>query len=131
MQQTNDARTRKIRRYQHFSQIIPNVQKLIYFAGSLYLKITVYDRDLVIGTWKSDRFEPTISMKIESKTATLRTTFRNSNTDNVKILIRLMCKNILAKKFLLGKIEINNSNDLWKRIADSPSDPLTEMVNLY
>lgn len=49
--------------------------------------------------------------------------------NQVKIVIRLMAKNILGKKTLLGKIEINKNDSFWKEIVGSPGVPITKMVN--
>lgn len=78
---------------------------------------------------KSDKFEPTISLKMEANTATLRANVNNFNIDEVKILIRLFCKNILGKKMLLGKIEIDNKSDIWKEIVGNSCVPITRMIN--
>lgn len=91
--------------------------------------MTAYEYDVLITTWKSDRFAPTISMKIEPKTATLQAVFRNYNVTNIKIVVRIMCKNMLGKKILLGRIEIDKESDIWKQIMFSPSTPVTQMVN--
>lgn len=99
------------------------------YGGSLYIKMTAYEYDVLIASWKSTRFEPTISMKIEAKTATLQATFRSYNVDNIRVVIRLICKNMLAKKILLGKIEIDGKSDLWKQIVENPSTPVTQMIN--
>lgn len=108
---------------------MPTMQEHEKLGGSLYIKITAYEYDVLIASWKSDRFEPTISMKIESKTATLQAVFRNYNVSNIKIVVRLMCKNMIAKKILLGKIEIDSQSDIWKQIISNPSTSATEMVN--
>lgn len=99
------------------------------YGGSLYLKMTAYEYDVLIATWKSDRFEPTISMKIEPKTATLQAVFRNYNVGNIRVVIRILCKNMLAKKILLGKYEVDGNSDIWKQIIASPNTPVTQMVN--
>ncbi|KAK9739846.1 C2 domain [Popillia japonica] len=39
-------------------------------GGSIYLKITTFECGVRIASWKSDKFQPTISMKIEPSTAT-------------------------------------------------------------
>lgn len=79
---------------------------------------------------KSDKFEPTISLKLEAPTATLRATVNNYNLEQVKILIRLMSKNMVGKKVLLGKIEIDRNSSLWKEIVSQPLVPITRMINL-
>lgn len=78
---------------------------------------------------KSEKFEPTISLMLEAKTSTLRATVNNDNLDEVKILIRLISKNILGSKVTLGKIEIDRNSGFWKEIVAQPLVPITKMVN--
>lgn len=99
------------------------------YGGSLYIKMTAYEYDVLISSWKSDRFDATISMKIEPTTATLQANFKNYNVDNVKIIIRLICKNLLGKKILLGKINICNTSSIWKQITENPGTPVTQMYD--
>ncbi|RZC39994.1 uncharacterized protein BDFB_001876 [Asbolus verrucosus] len=98
-------------------------------GGQLYIKITAFEHDDLIQKMKSDKFDPTISLKLEANTATLRATVNNYNLEQVKILVRLICRNILGKKIVLGKIEIDSNSDLWKEIVKTPSIPITRMIN--
>jgi len=98
--------------------------------GSLYIKMTALQQDVLISKWRSDRFEPTISLKIEPETAVLQAFVKNSNLNDVKILIRLMCNNVLGKKTQLGEIAIDPATKIWKQIVGSPSTPVTRMINL-
>lgn len=99
------------------------------FGGQLYLKITAFENEDLIQKMKSDRFEPTIALKLEANNATLRATVNNYNLDQVKILVRLICKNFIGKKVVVGKIEIDRHSELWKEIVGKPSVPITRMVN--
>lgn len=99
------------------------------YGGSLYIKMTAYEYDVLISSWKSDRFDPTISMKIEPTTATLQARFKDYNTHNIKIVVRIICKNVLGKKILLGKFEINSKSDVWRQIVESPDTAVTQMVD--
>lgn len=94
------------------------------------MKMTAFEYDVLIAKLKSDRFEPTISLKIEPKTATLFATVNRQNLDRVKIIIRLMCKNMLGKKHLLGRIELDRDHQLWREVMKSPCNPVTKMVDL-
>ncbi|XP_017778767.1 PREDICTED: uncharacterized protein LOC108564278 [Nicrophorus vespilloides] len=98
-------------------------------GGNLYIKMEVYEFDVLIAKWKSDEFPPTISMKIESKTATMHATVNNYNLDRIKITIRLKCKNKINKKAKLGEIVIDNQSYMWKNVLESPSVPSTLMMN--
>lgn len=84
----------------------------------------------MIQKMKSDKFDPTISLKLEANTATLRATVNSYSLEHVKILIRLISKNILGKKVLLGKIEIDSKSNFWKEIVAQPLVPITKMINL-
>lgn len=94
------------------------------------MKITAYEFDVLIGKLKSDRFEPTISLKIEPKTATLFATVNRQNLRRVKVIIRLMCKSLLGKKHLLGKIELDSHHELWMEVMRTPCNPVTKMIDL-
>ncbi|XP_023024428.1 uncharacterized protein [Leptinotarsa decemlineata] len=98
-------------------------------GGQLYIKITAFEYEDLIQKMKSDKFEPTISLKLEPSTSTLRATVNQYNIDQVKILIRLISKNIVGKKVELGKIEIDRHSSFWKDIVAAPATPVTKMVN--
>lgn len=98
-------------------------------SGQLYIKITAFEYDDLIQKMKSDKFDPTISLKLEANTATLRANVNNYSLEEVKILIRLISKNILGKKVLLGKIEIDSKSSFWKEIVAQPLVPITKMIN--
>ncbi|XP_022909960.1 uncharacterized protein [Onthophagus taurus] len=99
-------------------------------GGSLYLKITAFEYGVRIASWKSDRFDPTISMKIEPTTATLRAIFQYYNLSNVKIVIRFICKNLLAKKIVLGKVELGQESEIFKEAVNTPSVAITKTLIL-
>ncbi|KRT86477.1 C2 domain containing protein [Oryctes borbonicus] len=99
-------------------------------GGSIYLKITAFEYGVRVGSWKSDRFQPTISMKIDPLTATLQVLFRNYNLRNIKIVIRLVSKNMIGKKILIGKIEIDNDSAIFKEAIDSPSNYIIKSLEL-
>lgn len=103
--------------------------KIFFVSGQLYIKITAFEYDDLIQKMKSDKFDPTISLKLEANTATLRATVNNDNLEQVKILIRLISKNILGKKVVLGKIEIDSKSTFWKEIVAQPLVPITKMIN--
>lgn len=94
----------------------------------MYIKISVSECDEVVHKMKSDKFDPTLSLKIEENT-TLRATINNYNLKNITILIRLMCKNLLGKKHLVGRIEMNSQSDIWEKIIKSPCVPITRIMN--
>lgn len=98
-------------------------------GGQLYIKITAFEHEDLIQKMKCDKFDPTISLKLEASTANLRATVNNYNIEEVKILIRLISKNIVGKKVLLGKIEIDSKSSIWKEIVATPLVPVTRMMN--
>jgi len=122
----NDVIEVSVTRFRCSLQTMQDHEKL---GGQLYIKITAFEHEDLIQKMKSDKFDPTISLKIEPNTATLRATVNNYNIEQVKILIRLISKNLLGKKVLLGKIEIDRNSDIWKEIVGRPSMPLTRMIN--
>ena len=123
---TNDVVEVSITRYRCSLQTMQQQEKL---GGQLYIKITAFEHEDLIQKMKSDRFDPTISLKLEANTAALRARVNNYNLEQVKILVRLICKNMLGKKVVLGKIEIDSNSDLWKEIVRTPSVPITRMIN--
>ncbi|KAJ8918470.1 hypothetical protein NQ315_008167 [Exocentrus adspersus] len=98
-------------------------------GGQLYIKITAFEHEDLLQKMKSDKFDPTISLKLEANTATLRANVNNYNIEEVKILVRLISKNIVGKKVLLGKIEIDSKSGIWKEIVATPLVPITRMIN--
>lgn len=100
-----------------------------FILGQLYIKITAFEDEDLIQKMKSDKFDPTLSLKLEANTSTLRATVNNNNLEEVKILIRMISKNILGKKVLLGKIEIDSKSNFWKEIVAQPLVPITKMIN--
>ncbi|KAJ8977423.1 hypothetical protein NQ317_009676 [Molorchus minor] len=104
-------------------------EDLMTVRRQLYIKITAFEHEDLIQKMKSDKFEPTISLKMETNTATLRATVNKYNIEEVKILIRLVSKNIVGKKVLLGKIEIDSKSSIWQEIVATPLVPVTKMIN--
>ncbi|XP_060517401.1 uncharacterized protein LOC132696640 [Cylas formicarius] len=98
-------------------------------GGQLYIKITAFESEDVVQKKKSDMFDPTISLKLEANTATLRARVNSFMLSHVKIVIRLLAKNILGKKTLLGRIEIDKNNPFWKEIIGKPGMAVTKLVN--
>lgn len=94
-------------------------------SGSLYVKMKIFECDVVVAKWKSDKFEPTISLKMEQTTSTLQGTVKNSNLHAVRCEVRLMCKNKLGKKLELGKTTIGPKDGHWVQALDSPCTPVT------
>lgn len=92
--------------------------------------MSAFHEDELITKWKSGKFEPTISMKIEPKTAILQTFFNSKDVDDVGVLIRLMCRNVLGKKTLLGRIQVNKRSSIWREAVANPSTAVTEMISL-
>lgn len=41
-----------------------------------------------------------------------------------------MCRNLLAKKHVLGEIEIDGGCDIWKQAMETPCDVVTRMIDL-
>lgn len=91
--------------------------------------MTAFEREDLVQKMKSDKFEPTISLKLDPSTSTLRANIAEYNLDYVKILIRLMSRNVLGKKELLGKIEIDKNSDIWKEIVSKPLVNITKTIN--
>lgn len=89
----------------------------------------MFENEDLLQKMKSDKFDPTISLKLEANTATLRANVNNYNLEQVKILIRLISRNIMGKKVLLGKIEIDSKSNYWKEIVAQPLVPITKMIN--
>lgn len=100
-----------------------------FLSGQLYIKIQAFESNDIIQKKKSDRFDPTISLKLETNTATLRANVNSFMLNHVQILVRLLSKNVLGKKTLLGKIEIDKDEPFWKEIVAKPGEPVTKMVN--
>lgn len=98
--------------------------------GSLYIKMTSTRQDVLISKWKSDPFEPTISLKIEPQTAVLQTFVKSNDLNDVKIVIKLKCKNLVGKKTLLGEIFIDHKAKIWSQVIKLPCTPITRMINL-
>ncbi|KAF5273573.1 hypothetical protein FQR65_LT04571 [Abscondita terminalis] len=98
--------------------------------GSLYIKMTSTRQDVLISKWKSDPFEPTISLKIEPQTAVLQTFVKNNDLLDVKMHIKLKCKNIVGKKTLLGAIVIDRNSKILTQVIKMPCTPITRMISL-
>ncbi|KAF5306626.1 hypothetical protein FQA39_LY08815 [Lamprigera yunnana] len=97
--------------------------------GSLYIKMVSTRQDVLIAKWKSDPFEPTISLKIEAQTAVLQTFVKNNDLEDVKIHLKLKCKNIVGKKTLLGEAVIDRNSKLWTQVIKTPCTPVTRMIS--
>ncbi|CAH1118024.1 unnamed protein product [Phaedon cochleariae] len=98
-------------------------------GGQLYIKITAFEDEDLLQKMKSDKFDPTISLKLESSASTLRANVNKYNIEHVNIMIRLMSKNMVGKKVLLGKVEFDSKSAFWKEIVASPGVAITKMIN--
>lgn len=85
----------------------------------------IYEQDVVVAKWRSDKFEPTISYKMEPTTATVLGTVQSSNLYAVYCEVRLMCRNKLGKKSELGKVIIKPKDGHWEQAVDEPSSHVT------
>ncbi|XP_076271439.1 uncharacterized protein LOC143203190 isoform X2 [Rhynchophorus ferrugineus] len=108
---------------------VQTMQEHERIGGQLYIKISAFESNDVIQKKKSDRFDPTISLRLQANTATLRATVNKYMLDQVKIVIRLLAKNFVGKKFVLGTIEIDKDDPFWKRSVAAPGVPETKMVH--
>jgi hypothetical protein len=119
----NDVITISITKYRCGMQTMQQHEKL---GGQLYIKIKTLEPDDLIQKMNSVKFDPTISLKFEASTATLRV--NNYNLKQVKISVKLICKNLLGKKVPLGKIKIDSNSDLWKETVSMPFMTVKRMV---
>lgn len=85
----------------------------------------VYECNDPVAKWKSNKFEPTISLKLEPSTATLQATVQNENLYAVQCEICLMCRNKLGKKMQVGKLIIEPKDGHWIQMFDMPGSPVT------
>ncbi|KAL1514110.1 hypothetical protein ABEB36_003426 [Hypothenemus hampei] len=122
---TNDVVEVTVTKFRCGLQTMQDHEKV---GGQLYIKTEAFESDEVVQKKKSDKFDPTISLKLEANSATLRATINKFMLNYVKIVIRLMAKNLLGKKTLLGRIEIDKNEQFWKEIVASPGVPITKMV---
>lgn len=94
------------------------------------MKISAFEMDDVIQKMKSDKFDPTISLKLEKKSAKLKVKVDEQSCTQLKILVKLMCTPLLGHKLELGRIEIDSRSDIWKDMMKSPMIPITKVLNL-
>ncbi|XP_044751437.1 uncharacterized protein LOC123311488 [Coccinella septempunctata] len=99
-------------------------------GGKLYLKISAFEMDDVIQKMKSDKFDPTISLKLEKKSARLKVKVDEYSCTQLRILIKLMCTPLLGHKLELGRIEIDSRSDIWKDMMKTPMVAITKVINL-
>ncbi|CAH2000043.1 unnamed protein product [Acanthoscelides obtectus] len=123
---TNDVVEVSITKFRCSLQTMRQHEKV---GGQLYLKITAFEDEDLVQKMKSDKFDPTISLRLEASSSTLRATVNKYNMQHMKIMVRLMSRNLVGKKTLLGKIEIDHKSAFWKEVVSSPSTPITKMVN--
>ncbi|KAK9870630.1 hypothetical protein WA026_008192 [Henosepilachna vigintioctopunctata] len=99
-------------------------------GGKLYLKISAFEMDDVIQKMKSDKFDPTISLKLEKTSAKLKVKVDEHSCNQLRILIKLMCTPLLGHKLELGKLEIDSKSPIWKEMMQSPMMPVTNVIHL-
>ena len=92
--------------------------------------MTAFEYGVKIASWKSDKFDPTISLKIEPTTAMMQAIFKDYNLRNIRIYVRILCKTLLGKKTQLGKVEIDADADMFKKIVESPTVSVTRSLEL-
>lgn len=95
------------------------------YTGSLYVKMKIFEHDVVVAKWRSDKFEPTISYKLDTATSTVSGRIQNCNLYATRCEVRLMCKNKVGKKSELGYVVIKDKDGHFEQAYDMPSTPVT------
>ncbi|GAB0093217.1 uncharacterized protein DMENIID0001_082930 [Sergentomyia squamirostris] len=99
-------------------------------TGTIYLKTSVFERDILSSTWRSDPFLPSLSTRWDPTDSTIRIPLNDvSDLDHISIKISVATKNKMGKKIVLGTLIMGAQADCaklehWESMIDSRGSPV-------
>lgn len=100
-----------------------------FFAGQIYLKTTVFEHDILSGSWRSEPFSPTLSTRWDHLDSTIVIPLVNEDgIDHISVKTTVATKTKLGKKIILGTLYIRPDADAsveqWTTMALSRNNPV-------
>ncbi|CAO1402122.1 unnamed protein product [Diamesa tonsa] len=98
-------------------------------SNQIYVKTTVFEHDILSGSWKSDTFSPTLSIRWNDVDSTITIPLVNEcSLENVSIKTQIATKTKLGKKVVLGTVflgpDFNATLDQWNTMASTRNKPV-------
>lgn len=102
---------------------------LVPKKDQIYIKTTVFEREILSGSWKSNTFAPTLSTKWDHIDSTIVIQLPADDAlDHVSVKCQLATKTKMGKKIVLGTVyvrpDIEQSSDHWSTMSISQNHPI-------
>ncbi|XP_011313565.1 uncharacterized protein [Fopius arisanus] len=100
--------------------------------GQLYIKMSVVEGGRVTHFWKSDRFNPIVSMKFaQDQAQVIADNPYEGALKDVSFVVKFVSKNKMGKKTTVGHFVIGPDvggqyGDQWKQAMAKPGQPITK-----
>ncbi|XP_015120237.1 uncharacterized protein LOC107043316 [Diachasma alloeum] len=100
--------------------------------GQLYIKMSVVEGGRVTHFWKSDRFNPTVSMKFaQDQAQVIADNPYEGALKDVSFVVKFVSKNKMGKKTTIGHFVIGPDvggqySDQWKQAMSKPGQAITK-----
>lgn len=98
-------------------------------AGQIYLKTTVFEHDILSGSWRSEPFSPSLSSRWDPIDSTVIIPLVNEDgIEHVSMKTQVATKTKLGKKIVLGTIyirpDLDASLNQWTTMLVSRNTPV-------
>jgi hypothetical protein len=95
----------------------------------IYIKTTVFEREILSGSWRSDLFAPTLSTRWDPIDSTIIIPIPNEDAlEHITVKVQVATKTKLGKKIVLGSVYIHQNDESsfehWSSISMSPNNPV-------
>ncbi|XP_055687904.1 uncharacterized protein LOC129792638 [Lutzomyia longipalpis] len=104
-------------------------------AGTIYVKMSIFERDILSSTWRSDPFLPSLSTRWNPNDSTIRIPLNNvSDLDHISIKISVATKSKMGKKIVLGTLIMGSQGSCaklehWQSMIESRGSPVAMWHN--
>lgn len=98
--------------------------------GPIYVKTTVFERDILSSTWKSDQFAPSLSIRWNVEHSTIIIPLNDDNDlEHISIKISVATKTKLGKKIVLGTLFLGGKTkdvklEHWENMVANKGSPV-------
>lgn len=105
------------------------MKSFFWFAGQIYVKTTVFEHDILSGSWRSALFAPSLSTRWDQLDSTITIPLPTEDSiDHISVKTTIATKTKLGKKIVLGTIyirpELENSLEHWTTMITSRNTPV-------
>ena len=96
----------------------------------MYIKITIFQRNILVNSWKSDMFQPSLSLRWDSNKSAVHAQLINENDlDNITVKVSIATKTKVGKKIVMGSLlmdskMLDTKGQHWDKMTQSRNLPV-------